>query len=137
MTAPNGCRPTAVQQCDRFEPGHNLHWELAGYVAWTPWGWRDAVVTATGSPLVALQYVAADHGFTVWHHRDLELPLGAPVRVHEGGGALAGPFGWASVVVVDGLGAVDDPADPELWRPEVVRPVLDLTSGYVTPKPWR
>jgi hypothetical protein len=130
-----GCVPTEHQRCSRFEPGHNLHWELAGYIAWTPWGWRNAVVTATGWPGLEVHYLDGDHPVELWHHADLALPLGAPVRVHEGGGAVAGPFGWASVEVGGGLGPVDDPADPEVWRAELVRPVLDLRSGYVTPKP--
>ena len=127
------CTP-GRSNCQAYWPGHQLHWIPAKFVGQAPWGWRDGVVTAIHGSDVTVQYVETDHVLRLWHHRQLRLAVGQPVRVHERFHVAAGPFGWANVAVTNGLGPVPEPASPELWRPEQSIPVVDLGSGYALPE---
>jgi hypothetical protein len=106
------------QTCPHYRPGHLMHVIHASRLARTPWGWRDALVSGVTRTGVTVRYLEADHELTLWHHRDLrdDVPVGSPVRVHEGYYALGWPGGWANVRIEGrGLGAVPEPADPIAW----------------------
>lgn len=128
------CTPSDRVPCTSYAAGHNVHFIHAKHVGRTPWGWRDGVVTAHGGDTLAVRYVETDHEVRVWHHRALPaLELGSPVRVHEEYYVVGGPFGWLSVVLTGGLGAVPEPADPEEWAPQMVRAVVNLATGVGIP----
>lgn len=128
------CIERGTLPCQSYGAGHNLHAIHARHVGRTPWGWRDGVVTAVAGVDVFVRYLEADHEVRLWHHRVLGVTAGSLVRVHEQYYVLGGPFGWANVHVSDGLGALPQPAEPELWLVECVQPVVDLASGYALPR---
>lgn len=107
---------------------HVIH---ANRVGETPWGWRDATVVAVDDLVVTARYVLENGSVRIWHHESLEsqLEAGAPVRVHEGYHALGARFGWVNAVVVKGIGEVPEPADREMWRPEMTVGAVDLATG--------
>ena len=128
------CSMHGPRPCQPFHAGHHIHPIHARHVGETPWGWRDGVVTAVHGSDVTVQYLETDHVLRVWHHRPLPVVVGDPVRVHERYYVVSGSWGWASVVVTGGLGAVPEPAAAELWRPERSVPVVDLSTGHGLPE---
>lgn len=130
MTHPLRCEP-ARGRCQFYHPGHNLHSIHASHVGSSPWGWRDAVVTAVEDCWLTLHYALEDASVRLWHHDALHdlVEEGDPLRVHEGLHVLGGPFGWLNVIVEDGLGPVSEPVEKTMWADEVTGGVQDLTSG--------
>lgn len=124
------CIRPGTLPCQSYAPGHNLHVIHGKHVGRTPWGWRDGVVVSTNGGDVVVEYLETGHQVRLWHHASLAaVRAGSPVRVHEQYYVLGGPFGWLNVVVMDGLGAVPEPAEPGLWSAQVVMPVVDLSTG--------
>jgi hypothetical protein len=118
--------------CQGCWSGHHMHQIHASYLGRTPWGWRDAVVTAFGSRgTLEVTYLGDNGCAVVWHHRDLAdlLRTGAPVRIHEQYHALGAPFGWLNVHVLSGLGSVPTPADTDRWNGLMTGGVVSLASG--------
>lgn len=117
--------------CQLFSAGHNTHWIHAKHVGRTPWGWRDAIVTGIDRRWLTVEYAVELGQLRLWHHQALrsEIAVGSPVRVHEQYYVLGGPFGWLNVLVQGGLGAVSEPAEPEVWAGEMTGGVQDLSTG--------
>jgi len=138
---PNRHQPGAVQpiepteaehaiNCGVYGQGHVPHHIGIRVQAGRPWGWRDGVITSIHGLNVGVTYLQEAGSVTCWHHRDLsdELAVGCPVRVYESTLLDTGK-GWISVRTEGGLGAVAEPAQPELWAPEVPTTITDMHSG--------
>ena len=125
-------------QCATYWPGHNTHWIHARKVGETPWGWRDAVVSAIDGRWITVVYVDGAHEVQLWHHEELagELEVGAPVRLHERYHVLGGPFGWLNVEVRGGLGPVPEPEDTAAWEHRMTGGVQDLSTGRALALDW-
>ncbi len=93
--------------------------------------WRDATVVTVDDPVVTARYVLENMTIRIWHHESLtsRLVVSEPVRVHEGYHALGARLGWVNVVVLEGIGEVPEPADREVWRPEMTVGAVDLATG--------
>ncbi|WP_148616533.1 hypothetical protein [Nocardioides rubriscoriae] len=134
--------PCTGPHCGSYRAGHQIHFIHANHVGRTPWGWRDAVVTAITGLTVHLAYVDHDSALEVWHHQPLAdtLAVGDPVRLHEQYYVLDTPSGWHCVRVLDGgLGDVPTPEQPALWAPETTNPIVDLATGVAItelPRVW-
>jgi hypothetical protein len=101
----------------------------------SPWGWRDAVVTAMRGLEVTVEYVTDEGRPVLWHHRPLEeyVAVGDPVRMHERYSLMDARGHWFSVRLADGLGPVADPDHPELWLAETTVAVVDHAAGVGLP----
>lgn len=124
-----GCAGTP---CQSFSPGHNTHPIHARRLGESPWGWRDAFVTAIDDHIIRCSYVFAEVEIGIWHHHDLSerVRLGEPARLHEELHALGWARGWCNIVVVaGGLGPVPVPADPNVWRAEMAVGISDMSTG--------
>ena len=117
--------------CPWYSDGHAIHAIHARRVGETPWGWRDAVVAEADGRTLMVDYLLFDGGATVWHHFSLEeeLPVGSLLRVHERFHVIGAPIGWLNVRLDQGIGAVPEPDNASLWRPESSPAVVDLGSG--------
>lgn len=118
--------------CQSYRFGHHVHFIHGNRLGETPWGWRDAVVTALAAKgWIDVAYVAEESAAHLWHHRDLtgEIGVGAPVRVHERYPALSGAFGIVNVSIIGGLGPVPEPEHPQTWAQKMSVGVVDLSSG--------
>lgn len=131
-SAPMSCTESP---CTSYGPGHNLHFIQARFVGGTPWGWRDAVLQRVEDGWLHLSYLDTPAHPILWHHADLTdvLSPGAPVRLHEQYHVLGSPAGWSSVVIHQGVGAVPEPAHPNLWRAEMTAAVVDNRTGRALP----
>ncbi len=88
------CTPNDDGRCRHYGSGHALHQIHARHIGQSPWGWRDAVVVRVEGLFLTLRYLAEDVEFTAWHHAELRLMPGDPVRVNQSRGAvLQGKFG--------------------------------------------
>ena len=111
-----------------FHPGYCLHAGHARQLATTPWGWRAATVTSAAGGRATALYV--DGGtVTLWHHRDLGLTVGEPVRVHEEHHGLEIVDAWLNVRIDAGVGPVPEPEQPHLWAAEVPGVVINQATG--------
>lgn len=122
--------------CANYRPGHAVHVIHARRIGSTPWGWRDAIVTAVDDQHLVVGYLEGGATVTLWHHLPLDgvLVEGSPVRVHERYHALGHPGGWLSVRIAGGgLGPVPDPEVEEAWAQEVTGGVVDLATGRGVP----
>jgi hypothetical protein len=126
-------------RCLSYRGGHHVHPIQARKVGESPWGWRDATITAVDGLGVHLAYVEHDAAPVVWHHRSLAgvLHAGAPVRLHEQYFVLGCPAGWFSVQVEGGLGAVTAPEAPELWSGETSVGIVEIATGNALPTDHR
>ena len=117
--------------CHIYGEGHVVHHIQARIVGSRPWGWRDGIVTSISGHDLNVRYLSADGSVSCWHHRNLsvELTVGRPVRVNEGQALLDIGRGWISVRTEGGLGAITEPADPELWVSEFNTTIADLHAG--------
>ena len=88
-------------------------------------------VGSIDGPWVTVDYVLESARLRLWHHTRLpsELHVADLVRVHEQYYVLGGRFGWLNVVVTGGLGAVAEPAEPQVWADEMTGGVQDLATG--------
>jgi hypothetical protein len=132
-----GCRD---KKCGSFHGGHQVHPIQARKVGETPWGWRDAIVTAVDGLVVQVAYLGHDDARpVVWHHRSLAevLAPGDPVRLHEQYFVLGCPAGWFSVYVEGGLGPVPTPQAPELWAGQTSAGIVDVGTGIALPTDHR
>ncbi|MET1058592.1 MAG: hypothetical protein ABWX84_03290 [Nocardioides sp.] len=118
-----------------YRPGFDIHHIQAGLAARQPWGWRSGVVATYADGVAAIDYVSEAGTVEVWHTRDLGLAPGSVVRVHEGVHVLdTGQSWWSVDVRAGGLGAVPEPAHPELWAAESQVVVTEVATGRgVTP----
>ena len=64
---------------------HQIH---ARHIGQSPWGWRDALVVRVEGLFLTLRYLAEDVEFTAWHHAELPLMPGDPVRVNQSHSAV-------------------------------------------------
>jgi hypothetical protein len=117
-------------RCRHYGSGHALHQIQARHIGQSPWGWRDAVVVTVDGLYLELRYLAEDVEFTAWHHQELGLVPGDPVRVNQSAGAvLQGKFGGVNVAHDSPVTAVPEPEHPELWAAESSAGVVDLATG--------
>ncbi len=116
--------------CGMYGRGHAAHHIGIRVLGGRPWGWRDGVVTSIRGLDLQVRYLQEDGSVSCWHHRDLsgELAVGSPVRVYESS-LLDTGHGWISVRTEGGLGAVEEPDDPELWAAEISTTITDLHAG--------
>lgn len=123
------------EPCQSYRPGHHMHVSHARRIGETPWGWRDAIVTAISGQVIAVGYVHDDACPTVWHHRSLieYLRPGDPVRLHERYYALGCAAGWFNVVIEAGLGPVPEPDDPSVWAAQTSVGIVDMATGAALP----
>jgi hypothetical protein len=109
--APVACPPPVV--CDRFDTGHLLHPVHERMLGNRPWGWRSGVVvwarSRDGGVEVVVEYVTDEGVCRLWHHVDLLLDQGLPVRVHEQYHALDVGTGPLNVRLLGGVGPVLEP----------------------------
>jgi hypothetical protein len=126
-------------RCESYTPGHAVHAIQARLIGESPWGWRDGLVEAWEDGGVRIRYAdeddSEDDSVTCWHHRDLsgELPIGAPVRVHERFHVLGIASGWYCVEITGGLGAVPEPDHPALWVQQIVPGIVEVATGIALP----
>lgn len=128
---PRACQRWGHQVCQLVTNGHAMHVTHAIRLAAAGGGWRDGVVSSVDSDgTLTVDYMSAPDSVVAWHHQDLRsvLPVGSPVRVHEGWHALGGPFGWCNVLIVSGPGALL----AELTEQDAVG-VVDLRTGRALP----
>ena len=126
------CIPSGNGVCQSYYSGHNFHVIHARRVGESPWGWRDGVLTSVdASGWLAVDYAAETGRVEAWHHQDLvaELPVGTPVRLHEGLRTLASAVGWLHLRIASGLGAVEQPVFVERWDDQVTSGVVNLSTG--------
>lgn len=132
--------PDDSTNCGIFGRGHLANPTGIRVQAGHPWRWRDGVVTSIWGLSVHVSYVLEGGSILCWHHRDLagELAVGSPVRVYEPT-LLDTGNGWISVRTEGGLGAVDEPAQPELWTSELPTTIIDMQAGrgIVVDRPHR
>lgn len=116
--------------CGTYGQGHVAHYIGIRVLGGQPWGWRDGVVTSIRGLDLQVRYLQEDGSVSCWHHRDLsgELAVGSPVRIYEPS-LLDTGRGWISIRTEGGLGAVTEPADPELWASEVSITIADMHAG--------
>lgn len=110
-TTPVACPPPVV--CDRFDTGHLVHPVHERMLGNRPWGWRSGVVDSArshdGGIEVVVEYVTGEGACRVWHHVDLLLDRGLPVRVHEQYHALDVGGVPLNVRLLSGVGPVAEP----------------------------
>lgn len=121
--------------CRSRHPGHRLHEIQAELTEGSPWGWRDGVVTAVDGQWLHITYRVEQGRPRVWCHAPLgtDFPIGTPVRLHERFHVLGSPSGWLSVIIRDGLGSVQDPAEPANWTAEMTQHAVDSGSELGRP----
>lgn len=126
-----GCASIATgKPCESYRFGHHTHWIHADHLGQTPWGWRDGPVASAGDDgWITVDYLLDGGSARVWHHEDLRVPVGTPVRVHEEWMGLSGLFGMVNVALTAGIGAVPAPEHPETWAQEMSVGVVDLSTG--------
>ena len=122
--------PEHPADCGTYGQGHVAHYIGIRVRGAQPWGWRDGVVTSIRGLHLQIKYLHEDGSVSCWHHQDLsdELAVGSPVRVFESALLDTGNR-WISVRTEGGLGPVAEPADPELWAPEINTTITDLHAG--------
>jgi len=115
---------------ESFRPGFNIHFIQARKAAESPWGWRDGVVRAYADRVVVIDYLEEHGWIELWHHRQIALRPGDPVRVHERFHVLDICGVWVSYGRRQGgLGAVPKPTHPQLWAREAPAVITDLAAG--------
>jgi hypothetical protein len=126
----SACKPSDHGRCGYYGSGHALHQIHARHIGQSPWGWRDALVVRVEGMFLTLRYLAADVEFTAWHHAELPLMPGDPVRVNQSHSAvLQAKFGQVNIAHDSPLSAVPEPEHPELWAAESSPGVVDLATG--------
>jgi hypothetical protein len=114
-----------------FNPGYLMHPSHGRMLATTPWGWRPALIVEVSEHTAVAEYVQDEGRVRLWHHTSLTsyCVIGEPVRVHEGHHGLEIEDFWLNVRIDAGIGAVPDPADPELWAAEQYGVIINAANG--------